>query len=83
MHYTKIFGPVSVFGLWLSICLVTAPFAESQTIPPPESVLGFRVGDDFKLATYDESLHYFQAATLRGRIGARRARHGRFLDSAG
>jgi hypothetical protein len=31
-----------------------------QAIPTPESVLGFRPGDDFKLATYEESIAYFQ-----------------------
>jgi hypothetical protein len=30
-------------------------------IPTPESVLGFRVGDDFKLASYDQSIEYFRA----------------------
>lgn len=29
-------------------------------VPPPESVLGHKPGDDFYLATYDESLAYFQ-----------------------
>src|ERR1700748_2934794 len=29
-------------------------------IPTPESVLGHKPGDDFFLATYDESLTYFQ-----------------------
>ncbi len=33
--------------------------AEAQ-VPTPESVLGFRVGADFKLATYEQSLEYFQ-----------------------
>ena len=60
MQYAKFLCKISVFGFWLSISLVAVPFAESQTIPSPESVLGFQVGDDFKLATYDESLNYFQ-----------------------
>ena len=30
-------------------------------IPTPESVLGFAIGDDFELASYDESIRYFQA----------------------
>jgi len=29
-------------------------------VPTPESVLGHKPGDDFFLATYDESLNYFQ-----------------------
>jgi len=36
-----------------------APSADS--IPTPASILGFPVGADFKLATYDESLRYFRA----------------------
>ncbi len=31
-----------------------------QAIPTPESVLGFRPGADFELATYEESLDYFR-----------------------
>jgi hypothetical protein len=30
------------------------------SVPTPESVLGFEVGADFHLASYDESLEYFQ-----------------------
>ncbi len=32
----------------------------AQAMPTPESVLGFRVGADFNLASYDESIAYFQ-----------------------
>jgi len=35
--------------------------AQVAALPTPESALGFRPGDDFKLATYDESLAYFRA----------------------
>ena len=31
-----------------------------QSIPTPESVLGFRPGADFELATYEQSVEYFQ-----------------------
>ena len=41
--------------------LATRAGAQSATIPTPESVLGFSVGADFKLATYDESMKYFSA----------------------
>src|ERR1700688_2477976 len=37
----------------LSCCL-------SAQVPSPESVLGHKPGDDFYLASYDESLGYFQ-----------------------
>ncbi len=36
------------------------PAAAQTDVPTPESVLGFRIGDDFKLASYDESIAYFQ-----------------------
>src|SRR5215211_6116329 len=45
--------------------------AQQPAIPTPESSLGFTVGADFKLATYDESIAYFQklaAATNRIRL---------------
>src|ERR1700735_748474 len=41
-----------------SLLLISS--ALSAQIPPPESVLGHKPGDDFYLATYDESLAYFQ-----------------------
>ena len=46
----------------LSLILAGAPALHGQTsrIPTPESVLGFRPGDDFKLATYEESIEYFR-----------------------
>ncbi|MFB3133639.1 MAG: M14 metallopeptidase family protein, partial [Rhodothermales bacterium] len=34
--------------------------AQQAAIPAPETVLGFAIGADFKLATYDESLRYFR-----------------------
>src|SRR3990172_12335221 len=34
--------------------------AAQAALPTPESALGFRPGDDFKLANYDESLAYFR-----------------------
>ncbi|MFC1574808.1 M14 family zinc carboxypeptidase [Gemmatimonadota bacterium] len=49
-------------GTVLLITLLWAPALSGQArgIPTPESVLGFRPGDDFKLATYEESIAYFQ-----------------------
>ena len=38
-----------------------APVSGQRALPTPESVLGFQPGDDFKLATYDESISYFRA----------------------
>ena len=52
---------VRVFG---TVALLTGGTAASVTaqsaIPTPESVLGSRVGADFFLATYEESMAYFQ-----------------------
>ena len=44
----------------------TSLLAAAQ-IPTPESVLGHKPGDDFYLATYDDSLAYFKklAALLK------------------
>jgi len=41
--------------------LLASQTAVAQTIPTPESSLGYEVGDDFQLATYEESIQYFQA----------------------
>jgi hypothetical protein len=53
----------------------------SAQIPTPDSVLGFRVGADFHLATYEQSLDYFQRlAAASDRIELRevgRTSHGR------
>src|SRR3954468_11516884 len=40
--------------------LLLAACAAMAQPPAPESVLGHKPGDDFFLATYDESLAYFQ-----------------------
>jgi len=36
------------------------PSHPPQALPTPQSSLGFRPGDDYKLATYEESVAYFQ-----------------------
>ncbi|HSE53236.1 MAG TPA: M14 family zinc carboxypeptidase, partial [Gemmatimonadales bacterium] len=41
--------------------LMTLLAQGADSIPTPASILGFPVGADFKLATYDESLRYFRA----------------------
>jgi zinc carboxypeptidase len=41
--------------------LLTLLAQGADSIPTPASILGFPVGADFKLATYDESLRYFRA----------------------
>ena len=41
------------------ILLLSPRPAAAQTVPTPESVLGHKPGDDFYLASYDESREYF------------------------
>ena len=40
--------------------LACAALVGQSSLPAPESVLGFRVGADFKLATYEQSIEYFR-----------------------
>ena len=53
----------------LFVLLLAAPVAllGQGRIPSPETILGFRPGADYKLATYDQSLDYFKklAATTK------------------
>ena len=44
----------------LLLALPTAIGAQSAALPTPESVLGFRPGADYKLATYEETVNYFK-----------------------
>jgi hypothetical protein len=44
----------------VSLTWPIGPGALAQSLPTPESVLGFEVGADFHLATYDESIAYFE-----------------------
>jgi len=45
---------------FLPVFCVMASVAQAQTIPTPESVLGFKPGADFHLASYNQALDYFQ-----------------------
>ena len=61
-------------GLALTAALTWAACANAQPgVPTPESVLAARVGDDFFLATYEESIGYFrQLAAASERVELRR-----------
>ena len=50
-----------VMRVWAAACLLGASMPHAQDVPTPASVLGFEVGADFHLATYDESITYFKA----------------------
>ncbi|MBO0320872.1 hypothetical protein J0X14_01075 [Muricauda sp. CAU 1633] len=51
-HLRKIFFLMAL----LPLCL----FAQDPSIPKPEDVIGFEVGSDFHLATYEQSIDYFK-----------------------
>src|SRR5439155_8052230 len=50
---------IAYLGMRLLAILLLSASAPAQ-VPTPESVLGHKPGDDFYLASYDESLGYFQ-----------------------
>jgi len=59
----RLSGPTLLFAL-----VLTGP-ARAQPLPTPESVLGHRIGDDFYLATWEESLDYLrQLAAASDRV---------------
>lgn len=47
-------------GLTLFLAFIVPVATAATGIPTPESVLGFRPGADYKLATYDQSVAYFK-----------------------
>src|SRR5437773_12336879 len=60
LTYTR---PVrSLFRLTVLFVVLTTPVAlvGQRGLPTPDSVFGFRPGDDYKLATYDQSVEYFK-----------------------
>ncbi len=51
---------IKVFA-FLSTAFFLNPFSiEGQSIPSPEATFGFKIGADFKLVNYEQSLAYFQ-----------------------
>ena len=77
--------------IWTVSLWSSAASGQSGVVPTPESVLGFKVGADFKMATYEESIAYFQrldAATDRlrlvevGRTSEGRTFHVALISSA-
>jgi hypothetical protein len=52
----------AAIALGALLALSAGPVAAQQpAIPTPASVIGYPVGTDFKLITYDESIRYFEA----------------------
>ena len=44
----------------LCLFLFAPVFTQAPPLPTPESSLGFKPGDDYKLATYDQAIDYFR-----------------------
>jgi hypothetical protein len=58
-----------LFTLLALFFIIFCGLAPGQSIPKPEDSLGFRVGDDYHLATYDQAVEYFKKlAAVSGRI---------------
>ena len=51
--------PIPLLAALLALTVGPSSRATAQ-VPTPESVLGFEVGADFELATYEQSLDYFR-----------------------
>lgn len=55
--------------LLLLVVIVSVPHAGAGIVPKPEEVLGFEVGADYHLATYDQAIDYLKkAAAVSDRI---------------
>ena len=50
-----------IAGTLFSLFAGSESAAAQGTIPTPESVIGFAIGDDFQLASYEQSIAYFRA----------------------
>src|SRR5689334_12963566 len=61
---------LAAFAAMLSLAAGSAPsFAQRAALPPPGAVIGFPVGADYKLFTYDQSIDYFKRlATASNRV---------------
>ena len=48
------------FTFGIIALMIFTGFLHGQTIPEPEDILGFKVGADYHLATYDQAMEYFK-----------------------
>ena len=55
----KMLPRFSLCALWF-VASSSTSLAIPSDVPTPEAVLGYRVGADYKLASYDESITYFR-----------------------
>jgi len=66
----NIYQKTGFLRLSLFICLlVFSQTARAGVIPKPEEILGFKIGDDYHLATYDQAIDYLRkVASVSDRI---------------
>lgn len=57
MHMRRVLWALLLLG----VAAISAAAQSRGAIPTPESILGFRAGDDFKLASYDDAMRYLRA----------------------
>jgi len=58
--YKENFHNLKVLIRTIVIFLLTAYISFAQNVPTPEEVLGFKVGADYHLASYQQALEYFR-----------------------
>ncbi len=59
-NYNAAMRTIAALIAGLLLVCQSAAVAQSAAVPTPESVLGFRPGADYKLATYEDVVGYFQ-----------------------
>jgi len=55
-----IFGQKAKIAFFLFLLFFLSALAWGQVVPKPEEVLGFKVGEDYHLATYTQAVEYFK-----------------------
>lgn len=59
--FKKSFCSLRIIFLALLILLLACVSSFAQSVPPPEEILGFKVGADYHLVTYQQAIEYFRA----------------------
>jgi hypothetical protein len=57
----RTFGSHKALGLAIVFLFSSWAISSGQNVPAPEQVLGFKVGADYHLATYEQALEYLRA----------------------
>jgi len=59
--FRRTFYPFRIIVLAALILLLGGIVSFAQRVPPPEEILGFKVGADFHLASYEQAIEYLRA----------------------